>query len=422
MTWIHPKALDVSASSQYLQLDASFEALRPFIYSIPLGMLYNNALPLGLQISPTEREDHYSSFFDRLTHQIAEVYGPENTASITGLPILSDEGTALKAFCETCHINQFLCYRHLLESIGSSTFVGLIVQRLLFTSCLEEYEAELPQAFADLHEVDQRDLITRAQKKKLERLFNWEYNENNKAFQPANDGTVDFKQALWNRAAHWVSTCSNHVERLHRTCNEAISLCSNFVHRLAKVIEVINEKFKALRSKAKDIHLPASSVCIHPMCHWGEIYAKRFGIDRFPCIHRVLSMSLEELTFPIIPTFIDSTQESIVEIKEAPIDWVCRAFHLTSSYVEPLSATEEIGETLQNHQAVPTWKNSHRFLRKLTYELLTLDGNNASLFDSQLIEVSSRWSVFLLINNLDEDDIVARARFRLGMWLHSEFL
>jgi hypothetical protein len=437
ITWIHPKALDVLAKSQYIQLDASFEALRPYIYSIPLGMLHNNAVPLGLQLSPTEREDHYSCFFDQLTHLIDELDVPGNISSITNQPILSDEGTALKAFCESRNFIQFHCYRHLLESFGSSSFVGLIVQRLLFTSSLEEYEAELPQAFADLHEIDQRNQISIAQRNKLERLFNWTYDSSVMEFRPRDPENIDFAQALWNRSEYRVSTCSNHVERLHRTCNEAARTCLTLVHRLQQVIKVINEKFarvrtnpnfqakekfKSLRAKAKDIHLPASSQCTRAACHWGEIYSKRFGIDSFPCLHRVLSVTLEELHFPIIPTFSDSIQESHIDLQEAPIDWAFRTAHLTRTHLEPLSETEEVAETIQNPLAVPTWKNSHRFLLQLSHELLTLDNIDIALFDSQLIEVSSRWTLFLRENALDEDDIFVRARFRLGMWSHSQFL
>jgi hypothetical protein len=54
-------------------------------------------------------------------------------------PILSDKGTALMASCKSYEYRHYFCFRHLLELLGSKTFVAMLSRRLFLTSSEAEY-------------------------------------------------------------------------------------------------------------------------------------------------------------------------------------------------------------------------------------------------------------------------------------------
>jgi hypothetical protein len=66
------------------------------------------------------------------------------------LPLLSDEGKALGKHQEKCqHIAHYFCVRHLLESLGSGTFVALLARRLLFTQTRQAFDKIIEQTLSD---------------------------------------------------------------------------------------------------------------------------------------------------------------------------------------------------------------------------------------------------------------------------------
>jgi hypothetical protein len=142
LTMIFPAALEIAEKAQYFQVDASFFALRPYVDTIPLGIINNESFPWGLQISPTEKARHYKTFFDELQSRTSENH-------FENKPFLSDQGTGLIKFVQSIGGLHFFCYRHLMESLGSNSRASIILRRLLFCSCLEEYQIELPQELTD---------------------------------------------------------------------------------------------------------------------------------------------------------------------------------------------------------------------------------------------------------------------------------
>jgi hypothetical protein len=148
ITYIHPLAISIVQNATYYQIDASFKALRPYAYSIPLGIIQNEALPLGLQMSPSEKGVLYGAFFKHLEEVIHHF--SDHGFSFEYCAFLSDQGKGLIKFVEEINGRHYYCYRHLIEAVGSSTFPSLILRRLLFTSSFVEYEREVPQAILDL--------------------------------------------------------------------------------------------------------------------------------------------------------------------------------------------------------------------------------------------------------------------------------
>jgi hypothetical protein len=430
LTFIHPKALDVIQESQYLQLDASFHAVHPYVYSIPLGMIFNNALPLGIQLSPTEKEEHYTLFYDRLSKLIEKTLGPQFLNRLASQPILSDEGTGLAAFCRSKSLRQFNCYRHLLESIGASTPAGLITRRLLFTSSIAEYEVELQQAIADFHQIALRGKLTDRVIHKISDLFNLIYNYNTKLFSQADPDSADFAQAIWNRKDFRASTCSNHSERINRTCNKRTGTLTKPVRRLERVFEVLDDKFKSVQSKpnkqskeklkslqkkAAELHLPDIAECPVENCEWHDIYSKRFGVDGFPCLHEALSRKLEEMVFPAIRPLYDSTDSSSVKVRTTDSEWPFRSYG-ESTALFSLSQSEEQGETNLNPTTIPISHEIQKFLIQLCHEILILRRIPQEMFTSTLMDLTAIWTKFKKEGLFNAVDIELLASFRAQIW------
>lgn len=76
---------------RYIQLDASFYALSPYVYCVPLAIINNASLPLGLVIGPSEHQNLFNEFFNLL-----ESYNL--LFHIKDFPILSDQSTAIRIF------------------------------------------------------------------------------------------------------------------------------------------------------------------------------------------------------------------------------------------------------------------------------------------------------------------------------------
>jgi hypothetical protein len=237
LTYIHPKAIFLVENAHYFELDSSFSALEPYVYSIPLAIINNNALPLGIQLSPTESSEHYQTFFQHL-EQIIGIEGVFKQKIW-----LSDQGSGIKKFVVDNAGMHFLCFRHLVEAIGSSTFAALIASRLLFTTGPEEYKIELTQALEDMNLMieEGEPSFSEKQQKQLCNLFELQKIDNTISTQ--NSGEPNYFQSRWNRSRFRVTTCSNHSERLHRECKDKTIHHTSVLQNLDIVLKVLDDKF-----------------------------------------------------------------------------------------------------------------------------------------------------------------------------------
>ena len=88
LCWIAEWAFDsFSFSRKYLQLDASFYALQPYVFCVPLLIINNASLPLGIIIGPSEHQNLFSEFFDLINKS--------TILPFDCLGILSDEGKSI---------------------------------------------------------------------------------------------------------------------------------------------------------------------------------------------------------------------------------------------------------------------------------------------------------------------------------------
>ena len=105
------------------------------MYCLPNLIIYNESVPLGVSVGPTESHLVYQQFYDFI-HSINE----KAHTKLSQLPVLSDEGSSLVNFCRSNSLNQFFCYRHLINKFGASSKLGGIVRGLLFSATREEFQ------------------------------------------------------------------------------------------------------------------------------------------------------------------------------------------------------------------------------------------------------------------------------------------
>ena len=86
-------------------------------------------------------------------------------------PILTDEGAGLALFSKKLELKQFLCFRHILEKIGSGTYIAQIVKRLLFLPKLENFQAEISQAISDINKLILNNKISQKSAKQFAKIF-----------------------------------------------------------------------------------------------------------------------------------------------------------------------------------------------------------------------------------------------------------
>jgi hypothetical protein len=428
LTYITKYAVSISHRAQYFQLDTSFKAIFPYVYSIPLGICKNDSFPLGLQLSASETTDHYSTFFTELSKLIGTPNFFEEKA------FLSDMGTALKKFFKDFKIIHFYCYRHILERLGLNTFTALIIRKLLFASSIEEFAIHVEQAITDLAHLYTINQLTESQINFIKKLFNWEFAEGN--FYPPYDN-LNFKQALWNRSPYGVTTCSNHVERIHRTCNTATKLLKDPLCKLKKLIEIIELRFEHafanpnkqaksmltyLQHKATKLDFPKRSFgqrdsCNIAHCNWSLIYSNRFQIPNFPCIHTCRNI---QVVFENHIPFTEFIPED--RLVELAYNGACR-FRTRKKGISasPMpSMQKEQSEHLENTATIeetsPSFNSTTAYLYELTNEIIRIHELWSMDFYNLFAKLSMDWSLYLRRKHKTEDDLEIRSEFKYRKW------
>jgi hypothetical protein len=168
----------------------------------------NLGIPLGIAVAPTERGEISRMFVDSV---IEHGFSHDR---LPALPLLSDEGAALKGYAAGYHRFHFYCFRHLLEALGSGTLAAMLAQRLLFTCS--------------------NGLIAVAGQTKFRALFGL-----------GTGSTVNLSvfmgQALWGDrgAGFGVSTCTNLVEGLHGRLNDATRDLVSLHTKCAQIVDIL---------------------------------------------------------------------------------------------------------------------------------------------------------------------------------------
>jgi hypothetical protein len=396
LSWLAPWAREAFHESTYIELDGSFYALRPFCFSIPMGIIRNKPIPLGLFIAKSEDQQLFSRFF-----QMMQSLGiPQEEIQKRGY--LCDEGKAIKATLDLNGLLRYSCYRHLIEKIGSNTVLGVITRRLLFCSNQQEYIAKVFEAIAEVTLLFQGDQITDKSRRKFVKIFDFEIDENDEIVLT----TLDHHNALWLRIPNRIATCSNHIERLHKTLNDAVGSLHMFCRRLSTVLSEILDwpntfchtqnrqemhVIKLLKETQQKYQITQTETCSSITCGWSEFYSALFQIEQFPCQYTVLIRSpmFEKIPFP---PFASTDNNIIINQPIATINQV--------SQITKPSRQKNLLEVIGDESY-----SEYGFILETAHELQILFPAKFTTKEFALYYVTKNWTVLSEGDKLfDEDD------------------
>jgi hypothetical protein len=131
LTYIFPHAFQLLKSrlGNCVMLDATFKAMKPYVLSILHLIIRGESIPIAFAVFPAENLDGYTRLYKDLIDMI-EKRGASRQL-LTALPLVSDQGAALKALAGTFSLQWKLCHRHLIENAGASSLHGDWVRRIL---------------------------------------------------------------------------------------------------------------------------------------------------------------------------------------------------------------------------------------------------------------------------------------------------
>ena len=226
----------------------------------------------------------------------------------------------------------------------------------------------------------------------------------------------DHPHGLWKREKLGISTCSNQIERLHRTLNEKTNLNQNILQRLSIVIKELHEyyvNFEA-NSRRQAIYLykkmqknaEKNNYCGFVNCpfncNWGQIYSNRFGIKNFPCKHTVLNTNIEFTNIKICTNIFNSL---LIQFLKPYNDW----------NFAPRKHTKKENIIMEECTNLRIDESSKEFVFQTVSEIHQL---KKKLFSKKeiLFQVTMEWAKSTF--NLDKKqilDVNFRSEFRLKM-------
>lgn len=252
---IFPWAFELIDHFHYLELDGSFRAMKPYAFCIAQGIFFNESIPFGISITPTESELLYQQIFEHLN-------------SITSTPIqfcgkiiLSDMGLSIKSICNKFNMTQYFCHRHIIEHFGASCVLGILCKRILKTYSIEEYDQIC---------IEIQDIINEyKEERRKQKTYTTEFASKVKDLETMISGDNGDMQsnyfyirwALWIRSDHHAGTCSNHNESLHAFINKDLHKCLTMEKKLSNLIKktikhctnLKNRKGTSIKRKLKNI-------------------------------------------------------------------------------------------------------------------------------------------------------------------------
>jgi hypothetical protein len=210
----------------------SFKAIKPYVYSIPLGVDANEYFPLAIVLGISEGKELYELFYDAMhTVGVGEV-------DLDSKPVLSDQEASLMAIGQS-RIHSW-CIRYLSEKFGCNSIQGEIADRLTFCSTPDHFINGAYACSLDISILIQQRRITFDQLQP--HLAEFGLGET--------DGQIVITYNLWerralpNRAAYGVGSCSSHAEGFHREINKAVSGYRCSVRCLGVIVQCIEAGYR----------------------------------------------------------------------------------------------------------------------------------------------------------------------------------
>lgn len=258
--WFPNVAVSVIQSFSYYQLDASFYVFHPYVYVVPMFVVYNTGFPIGLIIGRSETAelfDHLRSGIEKLDH----IFGLRGdlVSKFLQLPCLSDKGTGINKFCSKHAIKQFHCHRHIIEEFGSASIGGFICRMILQTENLAEFKLELQRCNDMIMYMARDGQLPEGLTNKYCKLTHQEFNQSTRSFKSRATDDSQLEEAIaswaiWKRGD--VAGTTNIQESLHGKLNDVVKKNSkkgvpSFSTNLGLVVEAIEKRQKFFGSTAR---------------------------------------------------------------------------------------------------------------------------------------------------------------------------
>lgn len=316
MLWLLPYATKIIDKTHYLEIDASFKACKPFKYCIYHAIIFNVSLPLALSIAPEESASLYEMLFLGCQKHLIR------TEIFEKKEVLSDMGSAIKAFCDKHKMKKNYCHRHMIEAFGARSCFGIWVTKILKCKTYSSYLETRIYIISELNEYIEKmksmDSIDEKVQTKIQNLQIMLYDPNSKdnqmqfSSQVLKSSNYYIKRwAIWLRREKHIPRCSNHAEGSHGNINQdlpksgvlslkvGLSTIANYIiSHITNLPNTYGNSFKVKHSKfiAKVIsvlkHDPQDSYtkCFHQSCFCEESkYNEQIYGVKFQCFHTCLN-------------------------------------------------------------------------------------------------------------------------------------
>ena len=293
MTYICPWVEWGVKNADCVELDCSFKLFKPYVYCVVLIIKNNESLPIGFIMGPTENRYMFELFYNDVKKIDESLF-----SILTNLPIITDEGVSLTSFAELYKLEQYNCYRHLIEKFGSSSEIGGIVKCLLFSQTKSDFINNWNTNKERLLELFHGKLSEK-NKQQFLKLFKTEYSN-------GDFSTPMFsEQALWKRAEKRIPTCSNHSESAHSHLNKACAGIQQWGKRFNIILNYIEKRYQKFSERnnfkklirriiKKSKYSDHRETC--SQCKFNCYLANLYGED-IPCKHTVHGYSIENKKF-----------------------------------------------------------------------------------------------------------------------------
>jgi hypothetical protein len=276
LAWVDPRALAAWDWATCELIDASFYALRPYVYFVFNGIYNGITLPLGLMMCPSE-----STAAIALWHTLLEECAGRRL-QFHQMPVVADGHRAEKLYCQEFNRHLYMCLFHLPRTIGCPYVRGL-VSRACYTYT-EAHWVEIRDSIrVDIAAAVHVGMCGADTAAKAYLIIGW---------SEATATWSDFPHALFNRPSN-VETSSNKTERMHALLNAHCRRGPVFA-RLVSVIRQIGETLDRahedqLRNARARAALVSGKADSNPACDcgYGEFWAGTYGVEDFACEHRM---------------------------------------------------------------------------------------------------------------------------------------
>jgi tetratricopeptide (TPR) repeat protein len=326
-------AIMKNSSISCIEIDGTFKFLRPYILCIPVAIIHNSYVPLGISIGPAEEISLFQDCFHILCRNVQ--------THIQLIPILSDKGTAIRAFCQRNSLTQYYCITHLLRLIGTNNDLLYLCKKILNSNTEEESENFLKMSEEYPPNLESFDKLNTTLKK-----IGLNFNKEGQ-IEKLED---EFQKCCFcYRILKGIPKSTNHIESVHSHLNEIkvrhrnvwgslYMILNLFRNRYSNIISAIQLNYKnSIEQIERSLHSmtsyelemefsifnPSLSLC---NCGQGTHFSQFYNVN-IPCRHQlhlgvqfIDPKQLFHIQFDTPQTFtiVDIVLDNVIEFIEPP--------------------------------------------------------------------------------------------------------